>query len=127
LEAVARTFRKHEGILALYLGRCLTSDAWVPGLSDIDLTLILKPGLSTVAEFDLVDSRWSDYRRLTRYFPMLGELLNLGAHDLNLWLRGSSESPAPPVWTLLDGEPAYDSAADHSPALAQQLRAKLGN
>jgi hypothetical protein len=114
-KAAAMRFGRHAGVLALYLRHGQTSAAWIPGLSDIDLTMVLKRGLSTAAEFDLVDLLWSDYRSLKRYFPMLGELRILGADDLNLWLRETSESPTPRAWTLLAGEPVYDSAADRSP------------
>ena len=115
-KAAARRFGRHAGVLALYLRHAHTSAAWIPGLSDIDLTMVLKRGLSAAAEFDLVDLLWSDYRSLKRYFPMLGELRILGADDLNAWLRETSESPTPRAWTLLAGEPVYDSAADRSPA-----------
>ncbi len=114
-KAAARRFGRHAGVLALYLRHSHASAAWIPGLSDIDLTMVLKRGLSLAVEFDLVDVLWSDYRSLKRYFPMLGELRILAADDLNLWLRETSESPTPRAWALLAGEPVYDSAADRSP------------
>ena len=88
---------------------------WIPGLSDIDLSVILKSGLSDEQEFALVDALRMRYRRLKRLFPMLGELEILGEEDLPAWLYRTADSPQGRAWTLLHGHASADLTSDGSP------------
>ena len=115
LKRMVAAVRPYPEVRALYIRHGLTSLDWTPGLSDIDQSVILERGLPAGREFDVVDSLHASYRRLKRWFPMLGELEILGADDLNAWLRATSEAPAPRSWTLLYGTPAFEPDSDHSP------------
>lgn len=105
----------HPQVRSLYLRHGLTSARWIPGLSDIDLSVIVESDLPPQREFDLIDSLRRDYDRLGKWFPMLGELEILSEDDLNPWLRATSEAPAPRAWTLLWGSPTFAAGADSSP------------
>jgi hypothetical protein len=115
LKSVIAAVRSYPEVRAVYLRRGLAPRVWIPGLSDIDLSLILERGLSAEREFDLVDALHWRYRRLRQWFPMLGELEILGADDLNAWLGATCRTPVPRSWTLLYGTPALDAAFDRSP------------
>ena len=115
LKRTVAMVRPYAEVRALYLHHGVASGAWVPGLSDIDLFVIVERGLPAAREFDIVDSLRANYRRLKRWFPMLGELRILSADDLNPWLRATSEGPTPRSWMLLYGTPVLDLAFDHSP------------
>lgn len=112
LRAVCRAVAKHPEVRSLYLRHGLAAGVWTPGLSDIDLSVILKSGLDPGSDFRVVHAIRTRYRSLKKWFPMLGELEILEEDDLLPWLRATSETPQPRNWTLLHGTPAVDLALD---------------
>ena len=111
LRAVSSLVRRRPEVRSLYLRHSLASSGWTPALSDIDLTLILERSLTAQREFDFIDSFRRRYRRLKRFFPMLGELQILGEDDFKPWLRFTGDAPARRRWTLLDGQPILDDSS----------------
>ncbi len=115
LRAAIEAVRDQPEITALYVRHGVGSDRWIPGLSDVDLTLIVECGVSAAREFDLLDSLHRRFRRLRRSFPMLGELEVLGGNDLSLWMPATCNAPEPRPWTLAYGAPVIDFSLDRSP------------
>ena len=126
IERVGRAFCSLPALKALYLRHGLASSSWIAGLSDIDFTVVLKPELSAKQEFDILYNLRARYRRIQRWFPMLGELDVLSEEDLTRWISLTNSTPFPRSWTLLHGSPVFDPTADCSPdwrsrALAEAL------
>jgi len=119
-------FRRHREIASIYLSHGLAGNEWIPGLSDIDLTVILESGLSVEEEYDLLERFWSTYDRLKRYCPMLGELVILEEADFGLWQTYSSTTEQGRHWVLLHGrETAKPVAVDAAAWRKRALNAAL--
>lgn len=108
-------FGNRPEIRGLYLRHGMARDGWIPGLSDIDLSVILKAGLPEEQEFPIVDSLRARHRRLKRAFPMLGEIEILAEDDLPAWLYWTSDCPGNREWTLLEGQGSDHVTAAGSP------------
>ena len=115
LRAFAGAFRARTELSSIYVRHGLAGGGWVPGLSDIDLTLILRTGLPADLEYGFLVDFWRQYSRLKTVFPMLGEVEILDEDEFPCWLSSSSYSLVPRRWRLLHGEPSADLAADASP------------
>jgi hypothetical protein len=102
-------------ISSIYVRHGLAQTEWIPALSDIDLTLILRRNLPAELEYDFLRTFWKRYGRLKRIFPMLGEVEILNKDEFPFWLTSSSYSPFGRRWRLLHGEQNTDLAADGSP------------
>lgn len=109
-----RALRTRPEIRSIYL-RLQPQRAWIPGLSDIDLTLVLQRGMSAEHEYDVLESFWKTCARLKRVFPMLGEVEILDEDEVPAWLTWTLPDPQGPSWTLLHGEPNPHVASVHSP------------
>src|SRR5581483_7809711 len=115
LASSIHALRGKRGVRSIYLRHSSKARGWEPGLSDIDLTVILEDGLSRRQDYELVSSCWRTFHRLRRTFPMLGEMELLSRSDLPLWLAYSQTGPGPARWTLLAGrENRLPIAADES-------------
>jgi hypothetical protein len=95
--------RGRREIASVYLRHGMTGNAWIPGLSDIDWTVILERGLEEADERDFLEWFWSTYDRLRRYFPMLGEVVILDEGEFRLWQIYSSTTSQGWSWMLLHG------------------------
>jgi predicted nucleotidyltransferase len=117
-DAAVRTFvRKFRGsveISGIYVRRDSAEDAWVPGLSDIDLAVILRPELSAAEEHKVLVRFWNGYLRLKRFFPIF-EIKLLSEPEFPLWLALTAASHKPRSWALLHGQENRDLEADYSP------------
>lgn len=61
-------------VCAIYARNSYAQGHWVPGLSDIDLTLILRNGLELSEEYEFCRVFHRRYSNLRRFFPMLADL-----------------------------------------------------
>ena len=86
IKSVVRACQEFPQIETLYLRHSLTSEDWIPGLSDIDFSLIIKE-VSTAEEITFLNSFWSKYAKLKFHFPFLGEVEISTRDELNNWLK----------------------------------------
>jgi len=98
-----KTCRDFEEISAVYLRHALARGQWTPGLSDIDLTVIIKNNLSRDAEFSFLASFWQRISRLQKSYPMLGEIEILSPDYLDSWQKFGLEGRGHSEWKLLAG------------------------
>lgn len=106
LAAFVRTCRAEPDIASVYLRRGFAGDDWVPGLSDIDFTVILDERPTGAAEGDL-RRFWARYDRIKRLFPMLGDVDLFGAEEIDacrLTARGREAGD----WKLVAGRDTID-------------------
>ena len=61
-------------IKSLYLRHGLLREDWIPGVSDIDLTVVIDSKLNVEEEFAFLRSFWTSYNRLKKAFPMLSDI-----------------------------------------------------
>jgi hypothetical protein len=87
IAAAARRMRRLGSVRALCLRNSLTRADWVPGLSDIDLTLVVEPIADVGADYERLRSIWHEHAALKRAFPMLGEMDVLTTTTLGAWSR----------------------------------------
>lgn len=114
LYAFVRAVRTRPEIQSIYL-RLQPQRAWIPGLSDIDLTLVLQGGMSLEREYDTLQSFWKTFVRLKRVFPMLGEVEILDEGEVSTWLTWTISDPQGPAWTVLHGRPNHHVLSIRSP------------
>src|SRR5437016_5956468 len=62
--------KRFPEIHSVYLRAGLTEGHWLPGLSDIDLTLVIDSKLTVEREFVFLRSFWKRYKFLKCFFPM---------------------------------------------------------
>jgi hypothetical protein len=101
LSILVRTARKRREISNLYI-RMNSAQPWIPGLSDIDLTVLLRSGLAADDEYGVLESFWRTCARL-QVFPLLGEVQILDEAELGSWLAWTGADPHGPSWRLLYG------------------------
>jgi predicted nucleotidyltransferase len=74
-----------DRIKSIYLHRGIASGSWVPGLSDIDLHIVISE-LNFNEEFEVIKKFSSRYRMLKRFFPFLGEVLISRQDELSKYI-----------------------------------------
>lgn len=95
--------RHFPQIISIFLkGGMLKSD-WVPGISDIDLTLIVQEGSDT-QELEFLEHFLKRYQSLKSIFPMLGEVEMLDKQSFLRWSKFSIRGYESRFWKLLYGE-----------------------
>src|SRR6188768_3181945 len=67
--AAGRLTRANQSVVGIYTRNSYADGTWVPGISDIDLTVVFRN--PSTPDLDLFHER---YDRLRTVFPMLGEL-----------------------------------------------------
>jgi hypothetical protein len=87
LAATSNRMRRIEGVRGLYLRNGLTRPNWVPGISDIDLTIVVEDTDAPLRDYAGLGTIWSEYASLKRAFPMLGELDVLTESTLPAWRK----------------------------------------
>lgn len=102
--------KKFTSIKAIYLRHSMADGTWVPGRSDIDLTIITNPIPDASAEFAFLKSFWTDYQRLQTFFPMLGEIDILNDKLFLPWMRLGIRGYESKDWVLLYGDPVLAPA-----------------
>ena len=104
IAAVARRMRRLAGVRALYLRNGLTRPDWVPGISDIDLTLVTESMPDARREYALMRAIRDEYRALKRVFPMLGELGVLTPTTAGAWSRFGVDGYETRYWHAVFGD-----------------------
>lgn len=65
--------KKFPEIKSFYLKHSFTEGSWVPGVSDIDWTIVIDSDLSIEQELVFLNTFWNNYNMIKKFFPMLGE------------------------------------------------------
>lgn len=118
--AFVRAFRPLPEIRSIYLRHSLVGTDWVPGLSDIDLTVILDSELTPDKEFAFLRRFWRRFGGLKKVFPMLGEVDVLPERQLTTWTRYGNRGHEIGTWRLLHGDPTL-------PAQPPRLREEIAH
>ncbi|MBN1405875.1 MAG: hypothetical protein JW946_05080 [Candidatus Omnitrophica bacterium] len=103
LKFFVRYCAKYPEIKSVYLRNSFTDKAWVPGLSDIDATVVIRNGLSAEQEFCFLKAFWLGYKKLKSAFPVLDIPEVLSAEDLDLWARFKTIGHEAEKWKLVYG------------------------
>lgn len=96
LRLFVRALAGRPGVASLYLSHGMAGQEWTPGLSDIDLTVILENGTDP----GIV---WREADRLQRGFPMIGEVMVFPEEEFGLWQNAAATSGEGRHWELLAG------------------------
>ncbi len=102
LAVVGHRFGRLRGVSGVHLRNGLTRPDWVPGLSDIDLTVVIDD-VGAAGDAALTRAIWTEYGRLKRAFPMLGELAILPRRALGAWSRFGITGHEVGTWIALVG------------------------
>ena len=97
--AVGRLASENRAIAGIYARNSYALGTWVPGVSDIDLTIILRE--PTVTEISELHVR---YDRLRMRFPMLGEVEMLDESHAPAWTSHAITGLESKHWLRLAGE-----------------------
>jgi len=98
-EAAGRLANESRAIAGIYARNSYALGTWVPGVSDIDLTIILRqPTSKVIAEIHL------RYDRLRGRFPMLGEVEMLDESHVSAWTSHAVTGLESKRWLKLAGE-----------------------
>jgi hypothetical protein len=95
-------------VRSIYLRHGLLGDAWIPAVSDIDLTVVFDD-LDEAGEWTWLEDFWERYPRLRVVFPMLGEVDVLPKRHVGPWTRHTILGHEAAHWVLLWGEPTVTS------------------
>jgi predicted nucleotidyltransferase len=106
LRVVTAGFAKVRGVRSIYLRRGLASQDWIPGLSDIDLFLVVDD-TNAGEEQDLIGRIGDTHFRLKKIVPFVGEVQIGTERELrNYFTWGDIRAfEAPKTWRLLYGKP----------------------
>jgi hypothetical protein len=77
--------KRFPEIHAVYLRHSLVYENWEPGLSDVDLTVVMYDGQELLQEFHVLQSFWKDFRRLRKWLPMLADLNIMTSSQVEAW------------------------------------------
>lgn len=75
----------------------------MPGLSDIDLTVVIDADLKEETEFDFLNFFWRRFTILKVLFPMLGEVDILNDRSLETWTKFTIRGYESKNWKLVFG------------------------
>ncbi len=109
--AVRRSWRDRSEIRGVYLRNSLADGGWIPGSSDIDLTVAIHAGIALDDEYRFLGEFWRDYDRLRRRYPMIGEVDLVDEREIGLLNRAKAHHPAPARSTLLCGDGVADAVS----------------
>jgi hypothetical protein len=103
IKAFVQVCKRFPEIKSTYLRHGLTEGNWVPGLSDIDLTVIIDSKLTIDEEFSFLRSFWNSYDRLKGIFPMLGDVEILNDEFIQTWTKFNIRGYESGNWRLIHG------------------------
>ncbi len=109
LWCIVRRSTKFSEIRSIYLRHGLTEANWQPGLSDIDLTVVIDGNLGPDKEYAFLTSFAAAYLKLKAWFPMLGEIDILNERCCTAWTRFSMRGYEVRNWRLLHGAHTVNS------------------
>ncbi len=94
---------RYPQIKSVYLRSGLVERDWVPGLSDIDFTIVTDSKLSVGEESFFLRSFWRSFARLKTIFPMFGEIDILDDLNIGSWIHFGLPGYTARSWKLLYG------------------------
>ncbi|HNR68580.1 MAG TPA: hypothetical protein PKN04_11300 [bacterium] len=77
--------RQFPEIHALYLRHGMVYENWQPGLSDIDLTVVIKDEQEWDSEFHFLLAFWQKFQRIRKWLPMLTDVNILSLRQMKAW------------------------------------------
>lgn len=77
--------KRFPEIHTTYLRHSMVYENWEPGLSDMDLTVVIKDGQELLQEFHLLQSFWHEFRQVRKWLPMLADLNIMTARQMTAW------------------------------------------
>jgi predicted nucleotidyltransferase len=107
--------RRLSDIRTLYLRGSYSRGDWIPGLSDIDITVIFRGDVTAPAR-----RFWRCYEQLKKFFPFLGEARLADVPEFRIWQQFDYQSADFKDWKLLFGQ-----AASAEPPVFHPLKVKL--
>ena len=81
----------------------LVEGKWEPGLSDIDLTVIIRDGLEIEQEYHFLDFFWKAFGKLRRRLPILSDVNVLAARQIPFWTNYTIRGYEARHWKVLYG------------------------
>ncbi|HSP87129.1 MAG TPA: hypothetical protein VLN45_03295, partial [Ignavibacteriaceae bacterium] len=89
LNIFIHVFSKFKEIKSIYLRHGLSEKNWVPGISDIDLTIIIDGNLSKENNYLFLQLFWKKFEKVKKFFPMLGEADIINDLEIKNWTKFS--------------------------------------
>ena len=114
-EVSRRSICRFEQVAALYARSSFAEGRWTPGSSDIDMTVVLRPGLAEQTEFAASGAIHSTVRTIRRWFPMVGEVEQIHAEMLPAYANAGWRAAEVTRWKLMGGSPIKPPAPNLSP------------
>ncbi len=96
----------------------MANGTWVPGLSDIDATIILKHGMDSRDAFRAMARFWRAWDTVRRCFPVLGDINVIRDDFIHAWTRFTIRGYEARQWTCISGEHVVRS---RYPAMQERL------
>lgn len=122
--AVKWLFFDFGEVEALYIRHSFAQGDWRPGLSDIDLFVVIKDEASEDLPFLL--ALYQRHRKAKLWAPMLGEVEVATARQLNDWLKvGGVRALEAGDWILCQGQERREQAYAIESRFRQQVLAEL--
>jgi predicted nucleotidyltransferase len=126
LESVKRRIGDLPFVSEIYLRHGLLRSDWEPGLSDIDLTIVVRGDEDVHRDYAAMQSLWRALDRLKSHYPMLGEIDVLDPDAMKVWIRFEVTGREASHWKPLLGTAALDvSHANDANASLDSLRHAL--
>lgn len=114
-EVLRNRICRFNQVSALYARSSFAEGRWTPGSSDIDLTVVLRSGLTEQTEFAAAASIHSTVSAIRRWFPMVGEAELINADWLPAYASSSWRAGEVLRWKLMGGAPINPAASGHAP------------
>ena len=100
--------RKFSEIRKIYLKPSFGNSGWTPGLSDIDLIVIVNDNPGLHEEIVFLNNFWKNYNRLKFFFPMLGHVDIISEEQLKTLLKFKIEGYGFSSWDLRYSKNAHN-------------------
>ena len=120
IKSIKQLCAKFPEIKSLYLRHGLTRLDWEPGLSDIDLTLVMSSELSQEEEYDFLQAFMETYHSLKFFYPMLGEIDLISETCCSTWTQFSMRGFEAGNWKLLYGAETVKPMYSQGPSLLRK-------
>jgi hypothetical protein len=98
--------RRFQEIAAVYVRRRLVGRSWIPALSDIDLTVLIRKDLGLEREYLFLRRFWQGMQLVRKVFPMIGEVEILNEDQMEIWLKNGFEGVNFEGWQQILGNAA---------------------
>lgn len=114
IQRLVRLCSSHGLIKSVYLRSGFVERAWVPGISDIDFTIVIDGRASLGEQLAFLRRFWGQFDQLKLYFPMIGEVDILTDATVKSWSRFGLAGHSTPHWKLLHGTPTAEPGCPFS-------------